>query len=303
MSKVAEPRSKTPPPTEERRSARRAPRPGARRPPAEAEVQNSRSRSVLSLSAIGLEARQPSPRSATNLVPLLISTTAALDVAHRRRAVAERRRARRRARRLEPGHRRPGPVDRVDDEHPVRRRRPGRPSPVLRVEGDTGRARGQEALEERLGLGVDREGDVAADAARTWARPACEPRCGSTSSRRASASSAASLSPALLRGGFSAARRASSSTVALLAAAVDLDLDLLARARTAAQPRTVVRVADRPSPRLVTTSPPFAHERAWNRISPAAAHARLRRPGRRAGPPARHAPSSTGRPKRSASCG
>ena len=87
-----------------------------------------------------------------------------LDVGHRRLAVAERRQRDRDAGRLEPGHRRPGPVDRVDDQdvgglgraRPARGPRSRRPCRGARSATNS-RQRG-------LGERVDRERDVSAGA-------------------------------------------------------------------------------------------------------------------------------------------
>ena len=86
-----------------------------------------------------------------------------VEVGHRRLAVVERRERDGDARRLEPRHRRPRSVDRIDDEH-VGGVSSGHQAPILRVERHPWRALGDELRQELLGLGVDREGHIAAGA-------------------------------------------------------------------------------------------------------------------------------------------
>ena len=202
----------------------------------------------MALSASGREARQPAPRSAANHSPLLISTTApsvtSPIVGSPSPSGASATLVQAASR---PGERRPRAVDRVDDQHALRRRRRGVHEPaVLGVERDLRRVGRDPALEERLRLGVDRERDVAARAlARVRATVLrAEPRDHDLAQRVREIGRDASH-PLGSRGGFSGRSPSSSSSVALLAVAVDLDGDLLARVERLHGLGEVVGVADR----------------------------------------------------------
>ena len=130
MSKVAEPRSKTAPPTEEASiSSPSTVDQRHRRPAAEAERPEHASRGPCSGSGRGSPAAPsavadldaPAPLGDEHRAALDLDHAADLDVAHRRLAVAQRRRGDRDAAGLEPRHRRPRAVDRIDDQHLVRR--------------------------------------------------------------------------------------------------------------------------------------------------------------------------------------
>jgi hypothetical protein len=84
-----------------------------------------------------------------------------LDVVHRRLAVSERCERHRHARGLEPRHRRPGAVDRVDYQHVDRVRRRDQAA-VLGVVRDARRALRQELLQLRLRERVDGERHISA---------------------------------------------------------------------------------------------------------------------------------------------
>ncbi len=119
---------------------------------------------MAGLREAGREELIPSPRTAAYQSPDLISTTARTsDVGHHGLSVAERRQRDRHAGRLQAGHRRPRPVDRVDDEHERRVIGVHQP-PVLRVPGDPRGSRHDELLERALGHLVDRERHVTAGA-------------------------------------------------------------------------------------------------------------------------------------------
>jgi hypothetical protein len=84
-----------------------------------------------------------------------------LEVAHRRAPIAKRRQCDRHAGGFEPGHRGPGPVDRIDDQHVDRVVWCHQP-PILGVVREPRGAPGEELLERTLGELVDCEGHIAA---------------------------------------------------------------------------------------------------------------------------------------------
>ena len=107
------------------------------------------------------DSTSPLPRSARNTWPDGISTTHPTATSAIVGSPSRRRGGNRHAAGLETREGRARAVDRVDDEHPLRRPDRLDQAAVLGVEGHIGRALGEEPLERGLGAGVDRERHVA----------------------------------------------------------------------------------------------------------------------------------------------
>ena len=187
-----------------------------------------------------------------------------------------------------PGHRRPRAVDRVDDEDPLGLARRRDEAAVLGVEGDLGRPLGEEALQERLGSLVDREGDVAALArAGVGAAGVIAERGQDLVAQRARqlqgqlARRTSAPSCGGRAAGRSAAARRASHRRSGVAVADDLERHRVARARTArsARGRSVSPTILWPSTATIT-SPPAVDLWSWklDRLVRAPG-ARRRRPG------------------------